>query len=66
MMELSEGDKKQNYHDLKSQIPETEEEILKFLDNAILEDQPTEILVELAQKLKDRRTKLYSGEDGIH
>ena len=40
-------------------IPESEEEILKYLERAQLENQPTEILVQLAEKLKDRRSKLY-------
>ena len=40
-------------------VPDTEEEILRFLDSAVLEEQPTEVLVQLAQKLKDRRSKLY-------
>ena len=38
---------------------ENEEDILRFLDSAVLEDQPTEVLVQLAQKLKDRRAKIY-------
>ena len=40
---------------------ENEEEILQYLDdpNNQLEDQPTDILIELASKLKDRRTKHY-------
>lgn len=40
---------------------ENEEEILQYLDdpNNQLEDQPTEVLIELATKLKDRRTKHY-------
>lgn len=41
-------------------MPENEEEILRFLDSAVLEEQPTEILVQLAQKLKERRSKLYT------
>ena len=40
-------------------LPENEEDILRFLDSAVLEDQPTEVLVQLAQKLKDRRAKIY-------
>lgn len=40
---------------------ENEEGVLQFLDdpNNQLEDQPTEVLIELAQKLKERRTKHY-------
>lgn len=40
---------------------ENEEEILEYLDdpNNQLEDQPTDVLIELASKLKDRRTKHY-------
>ena len=45
MLSLLEADKKNNWEELKQRIPENEEEILKFLDNAVLEDQPTEILV---------------------
>lgn len=30
------------------------------MDSAVLEEQPTEVLVQLAQKLKERRAKLYS------
>jgi hypothetical protein len=29
-------------------VPENEEEILRFLDSAVLEEQPTEVLVQLA------------------
>ena len=38
-----------------------EELLLEFLDdpNNNLEDQPTDVLISLAQKLKDRRTKHY-------
>ena len=49
------------WHDSNQQhVPENEEEILRFLDSAVLEEQPTEVLVQLAQKLKERRAKLYS------
>ena len=43
-------------------LPETEEEILNFLDLASLENQPTDVLVQLAEKLKERRNKLYPQE----
>ena len=46
----------------KIQIPETEEEIMQFLEQAQLENQPTEILYQLADRLKERRTKLYPEE----
>ena len=40
---------------------DNEEMVLEFLDDPknSLEDQPTEVLIELAAKLKDRRTKHY-------
>ena len=44
------------------QIPETEDEIMRFLEQAQLENQPTEILYQLADRLKERRTKLYPEE----
>eukprot|EP00347_Sterkiella_histriomuscorum_P001245 403372773 len=59
MIDLLEADKKNNWEELRQRIPENEEDILRFLDTAVLEDQPTEVLVQLAQKLKERRTKLY-------
>lgn len=59
MIELLQADRRNNWEELKQRIPENEEEILKFLDTAVLEDQPTEILIELANKLKDRRNKIY-------
>lgn len=43
-------------------MPETEDDILNFLDLASLENQPTEVLVQLAEKLKERRNKLYPQE----
>ena len=43
-------------------IPETEEEIMAFLEQAQLENQPTEVLYQLADKLKERRKKLYPEE----
>lgn len=59
MIELLEADKRNNWEELRQRIPENEDEILRFLDTAVLEEQPTEVLVQLAQKLKERRTKLY-------
>lgn len=41
-------------------LPESEEDVLNFLDMASLENQPTEVLVRLAEKLKDRRNRLYT------
>jgi len=38
-----------------SELPETEEEIQKLLDTAVLEEQPTDILIRLAEKLKEKR-----------
>ena len=40
---------------------DNEEAVLDFLDdpNNQLENQPTDVLIELAQKLKNRRTKHY-------
>jgi len=46
-------------------IPETEAEIMQFLEQAQLENQPTEILYQLADRLKERRTKLYPEEKMI-
>ena len=63
MIQFLEADKKNNWEELKQRIPENEEEILRFLDTAVLEDQPTEVLVQLAQKLKERRTKLYQDQN---
>jgi len=46
MIELLEADKRNNWEQLRrGGLPESEEEILKFLDTAVLEDQPTEVLV---------------------
>lgn len=53
---------KKNFSFDEMDIPDTEEEILKYLERAQLENQPTEILVQLAEKLKDRRSKLYPEE----
>ena len=35
---------------------------MAFLEQAQLENQPTEVLYQLADKLKERRTKLYPEE----
>jgi len=43
--------------EIKQRIPQNEEEIMRFLDSAVLEDQPTEVLVELANKLREKRLK---------
>ena len=51
---------------LNMQIPETEDEIMRFLEQAQLENQPTEILYQLADRLKERRTKLYPEEKMIN
>ena len=55
------GDNKSEHQksNVLSNLPENEEDILRFLDSAVLEDQPTEVLVQLAQKLKERRAKIY-------
>ena len=60
-MNVLDSDKQQAYLN-DADIPESEEEILKYLEKAQLENQPTEILVQLAEKLKDRRAKLYPEE----
>ena len=61
IMNVLDNDKKNVLLD-EMDIPESEEEILKYLERAQLENQPTEILVQLAEKLKDRRSKLYPEE----
>ena len=65
MIEMSHGEKNlspipKNLDWLKNNL-ENEEQVLEFLDdpNNQLEDQPTDVLIELAQKLKDRRSKHY-------
>jgi len=61
IMNVLDHDKNQAYmNDID--MPESEEEILKFLERAQLENQPTDVLVSLAEKLKDRRSKLYPEE----
>ena len=59
LVQLLEENKELTLDDIKSIIPENDEEILRFLDAAALEDQPTEILVQLAGKLKGRREKIF-------
>lgn len=46
-----------------TKLPQNDAELLAFLDTAVLEDLPTELLVKLAHQLKDRRGKLFVGED---
>lgn len=65
MIDMSHGEKNlspipKNLDWLKNNL-ENEEQVLEFLDdpNNQLEDQPTDVLIELAQKLKDRRSKHY-------
>lgn len=64
-MQVSLGEKNlspipKNIDWLKNNL-ENEEQVLEFLDNPQnqLEDQPTEVLIELAQKLKERRSRHY-------
>lgn len=38
MIQLLNADKKNNWEEMRQRIPQNEEEILKFLDNAVLED----------------------------
>ena len=45
-------------------VPENDQELLGFLDTAVLEDLPTDLLVKLASQLKDRRGKLFTGGNG--
>jgi len=40
-------------------VPGNDQELLGFLDTAVLEDLPTDLLVKLAAQLKDRRSKLF-------
>lgn len=65
MIQVSQGEKNlspipKNVDWLKNNL-DNEEQVLEFLDDPgnQLEDQPTEVLIELAQKLKDRRSKHY-------
>lgn len=37
-------------------VPENDQELLQFLDTAVLEDLPTDLLVKLASQLKERRS----------
>ena len=45
------------------EIPENDEDMIRFLDSTALEDQPTEILIKLSEKLKNRRDQLYHNEE---
>lgn len=61
MIDMSQGEKNlspipKNVDWLKNNL-ENEDQVLEFLDdpNNQLEDQPTDVLIELAQKLKNRR-----------
>ena len=65
MIDMSQGEKNlspipKNVDWLKNNL-ENEEQVLEFLDdpNNQLEDQPTDVLIELAQKLKNRRQTHY-------
>ena len=65
MIDVSQGEKNlspipKNVDWLKHNL-ENEEQVLEFLDdpNNQLEDQPTDVLIELAQKLKNRRQTHY-------
>ena len=53
------GDSFKDSRELGEGVPGNEEEILRFLDSTVLEEQPTEVLVKLAEKLKERRSQLY-------
>ena len=62
---MSQGEKNlspipKNVDWLKNNL-ENEDQVLEFLDdpNNQLEDQPTDVLIELAQKLKNRRQTHY-------
>jgi hypothetical protein len=46
-----------------AKLPQNDQELLSFLDTAVLEELPTELLVKLAAQLKDRRGKLFVGEE---
>ena len=52
-------------HMLQSGLFENEAQVLKYLEEhqVVLEDQPTEILVELAERLKASRDERYSDEE---
>jgi len=41
------------------ELPENEEDILRFIENAVLDEQPTEMLIRLAEKLKEKRLQQY-------
>lgn len=65
MIDMSQGEKNlspipKNVDWLKNNL-ENEDQVLEFLDdpNNQLEDQPTDVLIELAQKLKNRRQTHY-------
>ena len=46
MMDLLASDKNNvNWDEIRASIPERDEDILRFLDTAVLEEQPTEVLV---------------------
>jgi len=53
----------QSIQEMANELPNTDEEILRCLDSTVLEDQPTEVLIQLAEKLKERRTDIYPEEE---
>merc|ERR1711925_59551 len=44
-------------------IPENDDDIIQFLETVNLEEQPTEFLVALADRLRERRIKSYPDSD---
>lgn len=42
-----------------NEIPDDVHKLEEYIDNVNLDDQPTNVLVKLAEKMKKRRKKLY-------
>ena len=53
------GIEQSDWAEIRARIPETEPEVLQYLKSISLKSQPTEVLMDLAQKLQERREVLF-------
>jgi len=60
---IHEEDDNEDIKEMISQIPTDNEELIKFTDNINMRDFPTEFLMVLSERLKNRRINFYKTYD---
>ena len=59
------GGEASDWAEIKARIPQSEPEVLKYLDSISLKNQPTDVLMQLAERLQERRINLFPDQEQV-